>query len=557
MQINNGITTNCAWQSLFHRCVLVATMALAGVLPATASTLIESYMTQLREQGQLSIERQTLAAVRALPAFYASRNYQPVWTTAERANDMLRVIEDARTDGLDPEDYHAVTLRELAAQGDLSEEQGAHRELLLTDALMRLVYHLEFGKVDPEKLFGNWQFTKQIDGLDPTAIIETIVTATDLAEAVAAHRPQHAIYEHLRQGLARYRQMAGFGGWRPVPAGPALKPGMQDARVVALRERLRVTGELDADFPVSDVFDEELESAVKRFQRRHRLNDDAVVGKGTLAALNVPVEQRIDQLRINLERARWILHDIEGEMIVADIAGFEVFELEDGNITWRTRAQVGTPYRKTPVFKSKITHLEINPTWTVPPGILRNDILPKTNKDPDYLAARNIRVLDQQGRTVDPASVDWSRYPRESFPYILRQDPGPRNALGRIKFMFPNPHLVYIHDTPSVALFDKDQRTFSSGCIRIQKPLEFAERLLAGAQGWDRAAIQRVLDSEKTTRVNLPKPVPVALMYWTAVTGPDGTVFFKADPYDRDAAVLKALDIDPVFTPPAERMGNR
>jgi len=557
MQINNGITTNCAWQSLLYRCLLVTTMALAVVSPASASPLIESYMTQLREQGRLNVEGQALAAVRALPAFYAARDYQPVWTSAERVNEMLRVIDGARSDGLDPDDYHAVTLRELATQGDLSEEQGTHRELLLTDALMRLVYHLEFGKVNPDKLFGNWQFTKQIDGLDPTALIEAIVTAPDLAEAVAAHRPQHGIYEHLRTGLAEYRQLAEAGGWQPVPAGPALKPGMQDARVVALRERLRVTGELDADFPLSDLFDEELEAAVKRFQQRHRLNDDAVVGKGTLDALNVSAEQRVDQLRVNLERARWILHDIKGEMIVADIAGFEVFELEDGNITWRTRAQVGKSYRKTPVFKSKISHMEINPTWTVPPTILRKDILPKTKKDPGYLAARNIRVLDQQGRTVDPASVDWSRYPKERFPYILRQDPGPKNALGRIKFMFPNPHLVYIHDTPSRSLFDKDQRTFSSGCIRIQKPLELAERLLADPQRWDQAAIQKVLDSEKTTRVNLPKPVPVALMYWTAVTGPDGTVFFKTDPYDRDAAVLAALNSDPVFTPPAERGGKR
>ena len=219
MQINNGITSNCTWQSLLSRCLLVTTMALAGVSPATASPLIESYMTQLREQGQLSVEGQTLAAVRALPAFYAARDYQPVWTSAERVNDMLRVIEDADTDGLDPEDYHAVTLRELAAQEQLSEEQGTHRELLLTDALMRLVYHLEFGKVNPDKLFGNWQFTKQIDGLDPTALIEAIVTAPDLAEAVAAHRPQHDIYERLRTGLAEYRQLAeAVAGSRYRPA---------------------------------------------------------------------------------------------------------------------------------------------------------------------------------------------------------------------------------------------------------------------------------------------------------------------------------------------------
>ena len=180
MQINNGITMNCAWQSLLLRCLLVTTMVLAVVSPVTATPLLESYMTQLREQGHLSVEGQTLAAVRALPAFYAARDHQPVWTSAERLNDMLRVIENASSDGLDPDDYHAMTLRDLAVQGDLGEEQGAHRELLLTDALMRLVYHLEFGKVNPDKLFGNWQFTKQIDGLDPTVLIETILAAFEM-----------------------------------------------------------------------------------------------------------------------------------------------------------------------------------------------------------------------------------------------------------------------------------------------------------------------------------------------------------------------------------------
>ncbi|MDH3872309.1 MAG: L,D-transpeptidase family protein [Gammaproteobacteria bacterium] len=544
-------------RTLVSRGVLVTTLLLAGVFPAGATQLIESHMAQLREQGRLTLGGQQLAAVRALPAFYAARDYQPVWSSGDRARDMLQLIEAATADGLNPTDYHAGALRELSAQGQLGEEARAHRELLLTDALMRLVYHLEFGKVDAEKLYNNWQFAKSIDGLDPVGLIETIVNAPVLSASIDAHRPQHPVYARLQEALAHYQQLADAGGWKSMPAGPTLKTGMRDPRVRSLRQRLMVSGDLASDLTVTELFDAALEAAVKRFQERHRLNPDGAVGAGTLKALNVSAGKRVDQLRVNLERARWILHDISAEMIIADIAGFEVFEIRNGDITWRTRAQVGKTYRKTPVFKSEIKYLEFNPTWTIPPTILRKDILPKVKKDPGYLSAKSIRVLDQQGRSIDVGAIDWSRYPGEGFPYILRQDPGPKNALGRIKFIFPNPHFVYMHDTPSKALFDREQRTFSSGCIRIQKPFEFAERLLADPQRWNQQTIQQVLDSRKTTRVNLPEPVPVALMYWTAGTEPDGSVFFKADPYDRDAAVLAALNSAPVFTPPAERGGSR
>jgi murein L,D-transpeptidase YcbB/YkuD len=245
----------------------------------------------------------------------------------------------------------------------------------------------------------------------------------------------------------------------------------------------------------TETFDDQLEKAVMRFQRRHHLAADGAVDKQTLEDLNVPVEKRIDQIRINLERLRWVLHAINGKFVIADIAGFKVFVYKDNEIIWTSRVQVGRPYRQTPVFKATITYMELNPTWTVPPGILAKDILPAVKNDPGYLKERNISVIDRSGKEINQDTIDWSKYSGRNFPYQLRQDPGPNNAMGLIKIMFPNKHLVFIHDTPSRSLFDRTDRTFSSGCIRTEKPFELAEILLDNPAKWNQESFKRIIDS--------------------------------------------------------------
>ena len=323
-----------------------------------------------------------------------------------------------------------------------------------------------------------------------------------------------------------------------------MKPGIQDPRITLLRARLEVSGDLEKDPNASDRFDEQLEAGVKRFQRRHLLEADGIVGAATLAALNVPVDKRIAQIRVNLERARWVLHDLPEEFVIADIAGFRVRYTRDRQVIWDGRAQVGKPYRKSPVFRDRIRFIEFNPTWTVPPGILRRDVLPAIKRDRNYLTRKNMVVLTQGGAPVDPAGIDWSQYPGKGFPYMIRQQPGPDNALGRVKFMFPNKHLVYLHDTPSKSLFDRDRRAFSSGCIRVENPFDLAEHLLHDKPGWNRDRIMQMIESRQTTRVNLERPVTVALLYWTVAVEPDGTVLFKPDIYERDDAVLASLNKD-------------
>ena len=375
-----------------------------------------------------------------------------------------------------------------------------------------------------------------------TSTSSLLAAARATVRMLAAVRPQHMYYRHLQNALAHYRAIAAAGGWPGVPAGPTLKSGMSDPRVIALRTRLAVTQRMPGADAQSAQFDAALEDAVKVFQRQHGLAADGAVGKATLAALNIPVESRIDQIRVNLERARWVLHDMPEEFVLVDIAGFNVRYIRDGQTLWQARAQVGKPYRRTPVFKSRITYLEMNPTWTVPPTILRNDVLPAIKRDIAYLKQKNMKVIDYDHNVVDPTSIDWSRYSGPDFPYLIRQDPGPDNALGRIKFMFPNKHLVYLHDTPSKALFERTERAFSSGCIRVENPYQFAELLLDDPNTWNRRTITQAIDSQQTRKVTLPRPVTVLLLYWTVAPDDSGDVIFKQDIYGRDAGILAGLN---------------
>ena len=252
-------------------------------------------------------------------------------------------------------------------------------------------------------------------------------------------------------------------------------------------------------------------------------------------------EERVNQLRLSLERLRWIDRDFPEKIVIVNIAGFETYLIHNRQIVWRSRVMVGKTYRKTPVFMGKMSYVQVNPTWTVPPTILRNDILPKVKRDPSYLRERNISVINRDGEIVDPDSVDWNSY-GNSVPFTLRQEPGPTNALGRVKFIFPNPHFVFLHDTPSRQLFDRPDRTFSSGCIRVENPFELAELMIDDPGRWNQASFDRQLESGKIKTIYTKDKMPVLIMYWTAEAGLDGRIRFFKDVYERDERLLKALD---------------
>ncbi len=541
--------------------LLVACLATAQVAPANPDPLTEAIrdrIDHLRYARDYDVRGARIVLGHYVSQYYENQQFRPDWTDPARLDGLINAIQGMATDGLDPQDYHAAALHSFRRQmqgAALAPAEQADLEVLAMDAMMLATYHLYEGKVDPVKLSSQWNYTpRPVPDGNPLERLAQAIETRPIGEIFDRARPQHVWYQRGRERLREYRAIAAAGGWSPISDGPTLKLGMTDPRVPALRHRLETTQDLEPAppaYPPSQLFDEAIEAGVMRFQERHGLTADGAVGPGTRAALNVPVAQRIDQIRVNLERARWVLHEIQGEFVLVDVAGFYVSYFRDDEPVWTSRVIVGKEGRETPIFKSKITYVVFNPTWTIPPGILVKDKLPVLRRDPGYLQRSRIRVLDAAGREVNPRAVNWAAYSASRLPpYQFVQDPGPDNALGLVKIMFPNPYLVYLHDSPAKSLFEQDTRLFSSGCIRVQKPFELAELVLNDPAKWNRAAIDAVVASQKTQTVNLAKPVPVLILYWTAQPLPNGQVLFRNDVYGRDRATLAALDSEFRLPPP-------
>jgi murein L,D-transpeptidase YcbB/YkuD len=459
-------------------------------------------------------------------------------------DDLLALADRSRDDGLAPSDFGAPNLRKLLgdrAPESLPKEARADADILLTDALLRLLHHQRYGKVDPQTLDPKWNHVEGPYSVTLVSDLQETLAAKDLGKQVTSILRRPAFYTRLRDGLARYRALAAAGGWPNIPDGPTLEPGMRAARIPVIRERLRITGEYTGG-KVADAkrYDAGLEKAVRRFQERNTLGVDGIIGPATLAAMNVTAEQRVEQIRVNLERMRWVGDDMPEDFVLVDIAAQEVRLYRDGSPAWTSRVIVGRPERPTPVFRDQIEYMELNPTWTVPPTILKEDILPKARKNPNAVRKKGLEVIGRNGRVVAPEAVNWN-VSANNLPYTLRQPPGDDNALGRVKFMFPNRYSVYLHDTPNRKLFGRAQRTFSSGCVRVEHPMELAE-LLLDDPAWSQERIASLIESDRRRTVRLKTPMPVLLSYWTAEAGEDGAVRFRQDIYERDAAVLAALD---------------
>jgi murein L,D-transpeptidase YcbB/YkuD len=536
--------TKLVWFLMFIQ-VFTVQSALADDAKNRNALRIE--MEQLVQSGYLSEGKVKIASINLLLEIYEQRNFLPAWNDQQQVGELVTAIKATAADGLDPSDYHLKqvesTYQVLLAGDQVPPRQRAVQDLVLTDSLVRLGYHQLFGKVNPYTLDPHWNFRRELNDIEPAVAIQKAIDSPSLTDYLSTFFQRGWFYRKLQVALANYRQIAANGGWPVIPDGPTLKPGNSDPRLAVLARRLIISNDLAAS-DVGDepaIYDERLQQAVRHFQGRHGLDTDAAIGPATLRALNIPVEKRIEQLEVNIERARWVLDDIEDDFVLVNIAGFSAYLLRNRKVAWQTKVQVGSAFHKSPIFRDEIKYIEVNPTWTVPYSIATREILPKIKRDPNYFASRDFDLKNNSGKFIDPSSVNWTTITKNNFPFWLVQRPGPNNALGRVKFMFPNEHAVYLHDTPSKALFSKAERAFSHGCIRVENPFDFAEQLLGG-DGWNQEKFQQVLDSGKTKTVFLSSPMPVLLLYWTAMVTPDDVVYFYSDVYERDQKIVKALN---------------
>jgi len=545
------LTLAFAWGSLFFPLESLQATSLSDKVGETLRKRIAISAEPLK----IVCRAELLCGSAVLPRFYKHRAFQPAWMTEHgpqpQATILINAIHEANREGLRPQDYHLAAIEALLEQTRHSVVTGRPLEpdrivdldLLLTDAFLLYGSHLLTGHVDPETIQAEW-FIKSREA-DLVELLESALQENRIAVALEDVRPQSPGYVRLKQVLLDYQDVMKRGGWPQVPSVPIIQKGFSGVPVAALRSRLIASLDLDESAEGDHcVFDEVLERAVQRFQKRHGLKADGIVGPATLAALNVPVEDRVRQIKVNMERWRWLPRDFGGRHILVNIADFECEVIEEDQIAMTMRAVVGTRYRRTPVFTGRMTYMKFNPYWNIPPSIAREDILPFIREDPQYLVKEKIRIFqgwDANAPEIDPESVDWSQITEKNFTFKLRQDPGPSNSLGRAKFMFPNKFDVYLHDTPGRWLFKEIKRSFSSGCIRIEKPIELAEYLLRGDVKWTREKILASINSSKTQIVWIPKPIAIHILYWTAWVDGDGTIHFRDDIYDRDSPVDEAL----------------
>jgi murein L,D-transpeptidase YcbB/YkuD len=527
-----------------------------SVFPLSLSHQIE---TELRLQleaeppsGRLFLGRDPVTLHPALQQFYSARGFVPVWVNdlgrAPLAAVLLDSWRDSSVEGLCPEDYHLdliTSLLRLAA--DVPRHNllfdpywMAKLDLLLTDGFLWYASdHLQ-GRMAFAELR---QQSRREMAAEPV-LLENTLRRQRLQETLHELLPAQPEYQRLVQKLEEYRQLAIFGGWPKIPAGAVVRPNERDRRIPLVKARLLMTETMPVAFgEVPDLLDPPTVRALRSFQKRHGLVVDGVLGPGTLAELNVSVEERIRQIELNLERLRWLPKIKEKRYLQVNIADFSLKVIENDQVVMSMPVIVGNEYRQTPVFSGEMTYLEFAPYWYVPPTILREDKLPQIRRNPGWLSKNHFEIVSWRGTQdiIDPLVLDWKKVKAANFPGVLRQKAGPWNPLGQVKFMFPNRFSVYLHDTSEPHLFQRRVRLFSSGCIRIERPLDLAQYLLESQQ----VSCDELLDAverETPLRVSLTRPVPVQILYWTAWVDRDGTMNFRRDFYLRDLDMEVALE---------------
>ena len=519
----------------------VAGLALSPVIIAPPQTPLAQTIKSGLGAVYYSAAKESTAYLEAqkLYFFYGNRHFEPIWLDeaangevvfSEPARKILKLFEAAASEGLRPSDYLTPDLDPAGAKGDPIKM--AALETAFSGAALRYASHIYNGRIKPQSVSALLDITPK--PLDTTALLVELASSADPVAVLAALEPAHPEFLALKAALATFDD-ANVDRPTPVAEGPTLRPGMTDPRVPTLRDRLGI--------PAQDglVYDDVLVDAMKAFQGTLDLDVDGVMGPATLAALNGGVPVTRADLIANMERWRWMPRELGAFNVLVNIPEFRLAISRDGVEQYATRVVVGTTKNQTPVFSDNIRHIVVNPYWNVPSSILRGEVAPAVMRNPGYVDNQNMDLL-YNGTPVSPWQVDWSQVSTSNFPFRVRQRPGPGNALGQIKFLFPNKHDVYLHDTPSKSLFARYFRAYSHGCVRVQNPMEFADALMANEPNISRASLEAMFGSAERW-VNPDQQIPVHIAYFTIRVEADGSLKSFGDVYGHNAKLISAMDL--------------
>ena len=489
------------------------------------------------ENKNLIVLTEPIYFVDSLTLFYERRSYEPAWNE-RTASQLIFAIQQAEDDGLNPNDYHLKQLIKLVLVKPKTNTEIAAHDILLSDAFLLFASHLTSGKVDPKTVDKEWYYNPK--NIKLIELLEFALAKNKVNELVELTIPAHSEYGSLKKALSKYRKLTASDSTK-ISEGVILKKDMTDERIPLIKDHLFTLGFLKKiDTLKTKVFDDSLFVAVQKFQERYGLENDGIIGSKTIQVMNISVEERIEQIKANMERWRWLPSDLGNYYVQVNIPNYELSVFKNNKLQRTHKVIVGTPLRRTPLFSSTMSTLSFNPTWTVPPGILYKDVLPGIRQNSNYLKKKNLTVYDAKGNVVNPATVNWNS--NQTKYYIFRQNSGPDNALGAVKFLFPNDLFIYIHDTPHKELFNKSERAFSSGCIRVIEPLDLAEYFLNDSTNWSRSKIDEVVETTKTQNVSLNEMPLVYLFYFTAWVDTKNVIQFRNDIYELDKPLIEALN---------------